>query len=417
MTGQQLSHSSIHGLPIASILSAGVSTYLDQTDRRSRLRGMKIANEFSILLGHNIVFDELEEEKKQQELFNISSTEVNIGKVNSANAPVGNTPFKNTDTSSSGYQDNGDSSDSEIEGYDIPDETPKDRVELTNYLRVCLEQLLVPDKDQDAHDKQLSALLSIPRIVRTSPVDAGDVCGPLIKELLRVNNSYNVEDFDELRSAAVQALLVAYPNLAAPVLCWAIDEEAMMLSLRVFAISSLAKAAYTLSGIIPSGVGTMNKTEKGVKIISKENESDSNERKKTIVRRPNKLAAAAKKITHFRNNFGPVSAIFFYPILRIIALVIANNSANRIKKSKPSEKDKKIYENITFISKELFNLDIKEDEPFIRNSLLANTPKKQKKVVLIDEEDGDGLYSMVPVEALLALAVFTKCSLNTVSQR
>ena len=42
-----------------------MSAYLDQSDARSRIRGMRIAKEFSILLGQDINFEELEEEDRR----------------------------------------------------------------------------------------------------------------------------------------------------------------------------------------------------------------------------------------------------------------------------------------------------------------------------------------------------------------
>ena len=63
--GGQLSQRCNDGFPIASILSSGVSAYLDQSDATSRIRGMRIAKEFSILLGQDINFEELEEEDRK----------------------------------------------------------------------------------------------------------------------------------------------------------------------------------------------------------------------------------------------------------------------------------------------------------------------------------------------------------------
>ena len=47
--------------------------------------------------------------------------------------------------------------------------------------------------------------------------------------------------------------------------------------------------------------------------------------------------------------------------------------------------------------------------------IATNTTKTT--VVHKRDEEGDGLHTMLPCEALMALATFTKCSRNTVSQR
>ena len=124
-----------------------------------------------------------------------------------------------------------------------------------------------------------------------------------------------------------------------------------------------------------------------------------------------------KKVTYFVNKFGPVGPIFFYPILRLLALTIAKNTSSDIDKSRRgqgSSKDTTIRTNREY--------QIKPDnfkESFIRNSLSSPELKVEKKVVsvAIEEEDGDGLHSMIPCEALLALAMFVKCSVNTLCQR
>ena len=50
--------------------------------------------------------------------------------------------------------------------------------------------------------------------------DPSDMCAPLTKELLRIQNRFNLPDFDQLRDFAVQSLLTNYPILAAPMLLW-----------------------------------------------------------------------------------------------------------------------------------------------------------------------------------------------------
>ena len=130
------------GFPIASILSSGVSAYLDQSDARSRIRGMRIAKEFSILLGQDINFEELEEADRriaqQESLTSVTSS-----------VTVSSSSSKVIITQTAGRNDVGidvdddDSSDSEIEGYDMPFEDVEDVVTLTNYLGVCLDNSLV----------------------------------------------------------------------------------------------------------------------------------------------------------------------------------------------------------------------------------------------------------------------------------
>ena len=419
---------------------------------------MRIAREFSILLGHDIVFDELvEEEKLEQKVLLLKSSVASrgvdgvllpqlsssAGDKSTSGGPrgglissVGNDNDYSTDSNSDSNSD----SDSEIEGYDCSDEKTESTIPLTNYLRICLELILAPDTDKDAHDKQLSALKSIPRIVENNPVDAGDVCGPLLRELLRLNNNFNTDNFDELKLTAVQSLLVRYPNLSVPVLCWALEEEAFSISVRIFAISCLARGAFILSGLIkpistiPLSIDNENeKTNREKKKdinkneinheMNQRNQNDLTIKSKTTIKRPLKLAATTKKKIIISNNFGPLGPIFFYPILRLLAIIISNNTSNQIKKEKS-----KVVHNGNFIH--AISVDDSESDNenihFYDKLSMNNSPNRKKErgkkreeciSSVNDFEEGDGLHSMLPVEALLALAAFVKCSLNSVYQR
>ena len=104
------------------------------------------------------------------------------------------------------------SDDSDIEGYDIPEEEVhyKDKYLQTNYLRDCLEFLRCTTEKDDAQKRQLAALQRIPIILERSPTDSRDMCSPLVSELLSLSNQYNIEEFCELQSIAILALLVQH---------------------------------------------------------------------------------------------------------------------------------------------------------------------------------------------------------------
>ena len=429
--GGQLSQSSTHGIPIASILSAGVSVYLDQSDRGSRLRGMRIAREFSVLLGHIIVFDELEAEEERQQQLQLQQFKPN-NFCSSSSGDLRGGPRANL-ISPTGFENDDDSSDSEIEGYECPDENPEDFVPQSNYLRVCLELLLAPDTDKDAHDKQLGALQSIPRIVAMNPIDACDVCGPLIKELLRLNNNFNTDNFDNLRDIAVQALLVRYPNIAAPILCWALNEDIFSISVRVFAISSLARAAFALSGTsrsneVSAKICNLEKSQEGSDlnqpIIQK---NDLKRGTSTIIKRPLKLAASRKQKVILVNSFNAVAPLFFYPILKLLIERISNDS-NNIMKERELKQCKGNGDLVQLIPRD--SVMEKLGSSFSQNSIAAHIISRNddNNVKLTDKNkkglsgsyemnEGDGLHSMIPVESLLSLAAFVKCSTNSIYQR
>ena len=388
---------------------------------------MRIAREFSVLLGHKIVFEELEAEEEVQKKRQLQQIKPNnFGSSSSGDVRGG--PRANL-ISSTGFENDDDSSDSEIEGYECPDENPEDFVPRSNYLRVCLELLLALDTDKDAHDKQLGALQSIPRIVGMNPIDAGDVCGPLIKELLRLNNNFNTDNFDNLRDTAVQALLVRYPNIAAPVLCWALNEDIFSISVRVFAISSLGRAAFALSGARRStgensnNICNLEKTQ--VDNDSNQHIIQTNDLKKgssTTIKRPLKLAAAKKQKVIVVNSFNDVAPLFFYPILKLLIEKISNDSDKILKENEMMQT--KSNDLIQLIPRDTVMEQL--GSTYSQNSISAQITSRKKDDRLINKKglsgsyemnEGDGLHSMIPVESLLTLAAFIKCSTNSINQR
>ena len=399
-----------------------MSAYLDQSDARSRIRGMRIAKEFSILLGQDINFEELEEVDRKLAQQQRATSDASSGDVSSSSGKIFDPQ------SIARAVDDDDSSDSEIEGYDMPIEDVEDVVTLTNYLGVCMDLLLCQDNDKDAHDKQLSALLSIPKIILTDPVDAGNVCGPLIKELLRLNNSYNTRNFEGLRSEAVLSIVVVYPLFAVPVLTWALEEESYSLSVKIFAISCLSKAAYSLSSLsdektttpTPTSTPTSSLTSSGKAIVTKNRKNDNiisnhaNSNPSSVIKRPAKLAQSHKKVTYFVNKFGPLGPIFFYPILRLISIEIVRSSS---KSYSPSNKKESNRKKLSFFHTDLEAVDEKFLDFFSKNGLYDSSGKIPEMKKCFDDGDGDGLHSMVPTEALLALGTFCKCSVNSVYQR
>jgi hypothetical protein len=97
-------------------------------------------------------------------------------------------------------------------------EDPSEKKKVTPYLRVCLDMLQLPESKTDAADKHELALLSIPSIIQSNPVDAGDMCGLLVMELLRLSNSFNINNFDKLRQESLHSILVSYPNIAVSII-------------------------------------------------------------------------------------------------------------------------------------------------------------------------------------------------------
>lgn len=184
----------VTGISLISGLSTGVSAYFDITSKSSRRRAMEIAQLFSSKIGHDLKFDDLisEDSSDHQQK-----------------------PHENTNTqllnSFTRRNDNDDDQDivesdasSELVPYDTdwPDEMNSIDSLSSNklrsqpvYLRKSLELLRVYDTKPEAFESHRSALISIPKIVSSRPVDGHEVCPPLILELLRIQNAFNMEVF------------------------------------------------------------------------------------------------------------------------------------------------------------------------------------------------------------------------------
>jgi len=336
---ETLSQRGPRGIPLAMVLSTGVSAYLDSSDKLSRVRGMRVAVAFSTLMKRPILFDELEEhykEQKQREEANATTLMQEV---------KGNSDKHNGDNQEGDGDDDdaisSSSTESEIEAYDLGEDVESSdfipRAKPTTFLRVCLELLQYPDSKEKAFEKHQSALTSIPKIVANYPADAGDVCGPLVRELLSFPNSFNMENFDELRSSALQSLLTCYPTISVKVITWSLESKSVGLGVKINAIAALARASYTLAGLAIPGEDEEKKgkvtvtSEKEEKVLVSPSKKESSlltshtpsssvvHFSKTVVKRPAKLAQSQRKRIFFRNNFAPLAQIFYYPILKLIA--------------------------------------------------------------------------------------------------
>jgi len=309
-------------IPLIISLSSGVSTYLDATDKRSRILGMKVARRFSAILGQEINFAELDEVEMNEHSVSYSSKEgqSNIGKF----AEIVEEEEKEKADS---HVPEDESSDSELEAYEIGEENVG-VASSTNYLRTCLEMLQYADTKPDSRDKQETGLISIPKLLMTNPSDAPEVTPLLMRELMRLSNSFNVENFEELRNEAIHSLLTLYPENTVSVVTGAIDSNALMLGARLSAITALIKAAHVLANLpftdstvgmlLPSVVPSVEETAQ-ISTIAELSSSTQISQSKTRIKRPLKLAASKRQKKYFRNNFGPLAPKFYFPLLKTLA--------------------------------------------------------------------------------------------------
>ena len=114
----------------------------------------------------------------------------------------------------------------------------------TNYLRACLDMLKVDHASTDAYEKQRIALRNIPRIAHSKPSDGAVLAPPLVGELVRLSNHFNVTDFDSQKEEALMALLITFPSTAVPAATACISSSSYTYGARMYVTKLLANAAY-----------------------------------------------------------------------------------------------------------------------------------------------------------------------------
>ena len=79
------------------------------------------------------------------------------------------------------------------------------------YLRECLTLLRCPENDEHADSKIESALQSLQGLVESCPPDLHDLCVPIAKQLVYIENKFNLPNFNELRINSMVAIVVKEP--------------------------------------------------------------------------------------------------------------------------------------------------------------------------------------------------------------
>ena len=116
------------------------------------------------------------------------------------------------------------------------------------YLRQCLEMLRTPDTDGAACSRQESALAAVSSLVRSNPVDLPDLTVPLCKEILHLENRFDLPDFDVSINAGLLSLTVMQPILSGECLIKEFFSGHVGLSICLSVLHTIENAAYELSG-------------------------------------------------------------------------------------------------------------------------------------------------------------------------
>ena len=246
-------------------LVKGVSSRLDVTDPTVRRDGLRVAEIFAPMVGQaNVKFDELNGHREdddvsldckgtflcfRNELVMPEQITVSDSEVAAKDSLTSTVHYKrknrrrfrplgdvNPDEEYESYSDDYDDSDSRdlefdedsLEGSDsddsfneddlksLVDEHNDDLEDLREipkplYLRECLKLLQCGENEENADTKIETALQSLQQLVESSPPDLSDVCVPIIKQLVYIENKFNLPNFNELRINSMIAIVVREP--------------------------------------------------------------------------------------------------------------------------------------------------------------------------------------------------------------
>ena len=257
---------------IVTLIVSGVSARLDSSFDMVRRDGMKVAEKFAPLIGQEqIRFEELHGEQKEQKSLdscvhwekhkdkrsdtnNIASeqkkTSLRRKKLTKENSETSvafvmvdpdeeyisddsggdndeeedfsiNEHHNKLETHETKLQLDDDSysdgwNDDNFSAYDLSDDEEDLRpVKRPVYIQECLELLRTSDDDTDAYYKHEEAMKQIASIIRSKPYDLTDFCVQLAKELLHVENKFDIPGFSDHVCEGLTALAVCEPRSVA----------------------------------------------------------------------------------------------------------------------------------------------------------------------------------------------------------
>lgn len=181
----------------------------------------------------------------------------------------------------------------------------------------------------------------------------------------------------------------------------------MTLGSRLEILSLMMKCAYSLSGLVEiknSSPNIQEKIENSNNVNNNSNNinnTNNNETKdnnsKTIIKRPQMLMKLKQKTKYFRNNFILCAERYFTTVLNLFQTSL-NDLLSRIE------------------TLNLNSIENGNNNNLIQNNSNNNNSNKNMGNKDFNEID-PGPEILFPAQCLLALGVFTRCSINTILQK
>lgn len=206
--------------------------------------------------------------------------------------------------------------DDDLIPYDLEDEeddlrpTPRPL-----FLRDCLRLFRIEENDENGPNQQEMALQQVEPLVRAKPMDLHDLAVPLTRELLRLQDLFNIDNFDELRIAGLIALTVHQPVLVGECIIQQLFCGDWGLSVRLDILHTIENASHELCGA--KSMATKKATMQA--------KTSSREERPGMYPLTHKLDLVESRTRRWRsvrndnmtiaNRFGQVSPIWFYALI------------------------------------------------------------------------------------------------------
>lgn len=232
-------------------LLEGVSPRLSSTNPEIRQDGMIVAELIAWMLGEELRFDELEVIREwtgetSPDCFTMSNDLVVLAKQKDDGQGPTKDSFGTADDNS--INDSSWGSADELDQYDVSDdeedlrETPKPL-----YLTECLDLLRTPESDENAASRHETALQEVSRLVQSRPADLPNVASSLAFELLRMENKFDTDGFDDYVSTSLCVLASEEPLSVGKMLIAELFQD-LSLGDRMTALQALCEGAADMAG-------------------------------------------------------------------------------------------------------------------------------------------------------------------------
>ena len=175
--------------------------------------------------------------------------------------------------------------------------------------------------------------------MRQQPSDASGLSGSILRELLCIHNSFNLDGFDAMRAAAIDAMLIHQPEHCVPILSWALGGDGLSLGIRVEVVAALVRAAYVLSNTPTSSQPEHQAKDDSLlpRIGSDYMVPNQDRSEKTVVRRPRRLAMLQKEVRFYTNRFVSVATAFYEATAAPVRSFIRSSPSPHLKAGTPDD--------------------------------------------------------------------------------